>query len=130
LQGRAQLDVFLETADCREILVVHGRQLLPRAALRNNIAGGIPDRQLTENLTVVFADHRSYRPTCRKALAHVPTLPSPSSSRAGREQWHTIKQGHLEKLFSPSRCESDSLTAMGHGRMERASHGANGLFRC
>src|SRR6516225_7749826 len=35
---------------------------------------------------------------------------------------------HLEKFFSPSRCESDSLTAMGHGRMERASHGADGLF--
>ena len=38
--------------------------------------------------------------------------------------------GHLEKFFSPSRYESDSLTAMGHGRMERASHGADGLFRC
>src|SRR5262249_54992317 len=38
--------------------------------------------------------------------------------------------GHLEKFFSPSRCESDSLTAMGHGRMERPSHGADGLFRC
>ena len=37
--------------------------------------------------------------------------------------------GHLEKFFSPSRCESDSLIAMGHGRMERASHGADGLFR-
>jgi len=41
-----------------------------------------------------------------------------------------ILYGHLEKFFSPSRCESDSLTAMGHGRMERASHGADGLFRC
>src|SRR6516165_9072178 len=30
--------------------------------------------------------------------------------------------GHLEKFFWPSRYESDSLTAMGHGRMERASH--------
>src|SRR5262249_34416060 len=39
-------------------------------------------------------------------------------------------EGHLEKFFSPSRCESDSLTAMGHGGMERASHGADGLFRC
>jgi len=38
--------------------------------------------------------------------------------------------GHLEKFFSPSRCESDSLIAMGHRRMERASHGADGLFRC
>jgi hypothetical protein len=38
--------------------------------------------------------------------------------------------GHLEKFFSPSRCESDSLTAMGHGRIERASHGADELFRC
>src|SRR5262245_55155427 len=38
--------------------------------------------------------------------------------------------GHLEKFFSPSRYESDSLTAMGHGRIERASHGADGLFRC
>src|SRR5215468_947618 len=34
--------------------------------------------------------------------------------------------GHLEKFFSPSRCESDSLIAMDHGRMERASHGADG----
>jgi hypothetical protein len=41
-----------------------------------------------------------------------------------------IRYGHLEKFFSPSRCESDSLTAMDHGRMERASHGADGLFRC
>ena len=41
-----------------------------------------------------------------------------------------LTQGHLEKFFSPSRCESDSLIAMGHGRMERASHGADGLFRC
>ena len=29
------------------------------------------------------------------------------------EEFFTI--GHLEKFFSPSRCESDSLTAMGHG---------------
>src|SRR5262249_23835068 len=65
-QARASLDAFFQTADCREILVVDGRQLLPRAALRNNIAGGIPDRQLTENLTVVFADHRSYLPAFRK----------------------------------------------------------------
>ena len=43
---------------------------------------------------------------------------------------HQIIVRHLEKFFSPSRCESDSLTAMGHGRMERASHGADGLFRC
>ena len=42
--------------------------------------------------------------------------------------WWPVR--HLEKFFSPSRCESDSLTAMGHGRMERASHGADGLFRC
>src|SRR5262245_56289584 len=39
----------------------------------------------------------------------------------------TKAKGHLEKFFSPSCCESDSLTAMGHGRMERASHGADGL---
>ena len=39
-------------------------------------------------------------------------------------------EGHLEKFFSPSRYESDSLTAMGHGRIGRASHGADGLFRC
>src|SRR6516165_11277791 len=43
--------------------------------------------------------------------------------------WDWYKSGHLEKFFSPSRCESDSLIAMGHGRMERASHGADGLFR-
>src|SRR5262249_47408012 len=43
------------------------------------------------------------------------------------EEWLV---GHLEKFLSPSRCESDSLTARGNGRMEEASHGAEGLFRC
>jgi hypothetical protein len=38
--------------------------------------------------------------------------------------------GHLEKFLSPSRHESDSVTARGHRRMERAGHGAEGLFRC
>src|SRR5260221_11032478 len=38
--------------------------------------------------------------------------------------------GHLEKFFSPSPHESDSVTARDNGRMERASHGAEGLFRC
>jgi hypothetical protein len=38
--------------------------------------------------------------------------------------------GHLEKFLSPSRHESDSMTARGHERMEEASHGAEGLFRC
>ena len=47
-------------------------------------------------------------------------------------QWATreIPIGHLEKFLSPSRCESDSVTVRGHGRMERAGHGAEGLFRC
>jgi LptA/(LptD N-terminal domain) LPS transport protein len=49
---------------------------------------------------------------------------------AGGDRQIRLIEGHLEKFFSPSRCESDSLTAMGHGRMERASHGADGLFRC
>ena len=40
------------------------------------------------------------------------------------------KLGHLEKFLSPSRREFDSLTALGNARMERASHGAEGLFRC
>jgi len=38
--------------------------------------------------------------------------------------------GHLEKFLSPSRHESDSMTVRGHGRMERAGYGAEGLFRC
>jgi len=38
--------------------------------------------------------------------------------------------GHLEKFLSPSRHESDSVIVRGHGRMERAGHGADGLFRC
>ncbi len=42
----------------------------------------------------------------------------------------TIPIGHLEKFFSPSPHESDSVTARDNGRMERASHGAEGLFRC
>jgi hypothetical protein len=38
--------------------------------------------------------------------------------------------GHLEKFLSPSGHESDSVTARGYRRMERAGHGAEGLFRC
>jgi multidrug resistance efflux pump len=41
-----------------------------------------------------------------------------------------VATGHLEKFLSPSPRESDSLTACGHGRMERASHGAEEFFRC
>src|SRR5262249_1754879 len=50
----------------------------------------------------------------------------PCSARSLRTRPSYIP-GHLEKFFSPSRYESDSLTAMGHGRIERASHGADGL---
>src|SRR5262245_3741678 len=46
------------------------------------------------------------------------------SARAG------TASGHLEKFLSPSRHESDSMTVRGHGRMERAGYGAEGLFRC
>jgi predicted dinucleotide-binding enzyme len=34
------------------------------------------------------------------------------------------------KIFSPSLRESDSVTARGDRRMERACHGSEGLFRC
>ena len=62
IKARAQLHVLFETANCRKILVVNDRQFLPGAALRSNVAGGIPDRQSTQNLTIMFADHTSYRP--------------------------------------------------------------------
>jgi hypothetical protein len=39
-QARAQLDVLLESADRRKIAVVDDRQLLPGAALRDNVAVG------------------------------------------------------------------------------------------
>ena len=39
-------------------------------------------------------------------------------------------KGRLEKFFSPSLRESDSVTARENGQMERASHGTEGLFRC
>jgi hypothetical protein len=38
--------------------------------------------------------------------------------------------GASKNSLSPSPHESDSLTARGNGRMEEASHGAEGLFRC
>src|SRR5262249_37902689 len=69
-KARAQLDVLFEIADCGKVLVVNGRQLFPSAALRNDIAGWIPDRQSTQKLTVVFADHGRYLPAFRKARAH------------------------------------------------------------
>src|SRR5437763_10453513 len=53
-----------------------------------------------------------------------------SSDRGVRSIFKGIAVGYLEKFLSPSRHESDSVTARGHGRMERAGHGAEGLFRC
>jgi hypothetical protein len=79
------------TANCRKIVVVNDRQLLPSAALRSDVAGGIPDRQSTQNLTVAFADHMSYLPAFHKALAHLLKLRRPSSSRAGRRRRPPMK---------------------------------------
>src|SRR5262249_30748861 len=53
-----------------EIAVVNLRQFLPGAALRDDVAGGIPNRQSDENLTVVFADHAWDLAGLRNALAH------------------------------------------------------------
>src|SRR5262244_2280868 len=64
-------------------------------------------------------DRCGVRQCCSTALGAVHEGNVPDQQRGG----------HLEKFFSPSRCESDSLIAMDHGRMERASHGADGLFR-
>src|SRR5215475_3678361 len=47
-----------------------------------------------------------------------------SQGRTGLTNKGAFSLGHLEKFISPSRCETDSLTARGSGRMERASHGA------
>jgi len=90
-KARAQLDVLFEIADCGKVLVVNGRQLFPSAALRNDIAGWIPDRQSTQKLTVVFADHGSYLPASRGAPAHLLRLRRPSSLRAGRRRRPPMK---------------------------------------
>ena len=75
---------------------------------------------------------------CRElTLGCIGGVVRPKSARAARDQpsgrhagsVHPCT-GHLEKFLSPSPRESDSVTARGHGRMERASHGAEGLFRC
>ena len=52
------------------------------------------------------------------------------SSRVGPIPPVVKTYGRLEKFLSPSPRESDSVTARGNERMERASHGAEGLFRC
>src|SRR5262249_49203782 len=94
-KARAQLDVLLETANCRKVLVVNGRQLLPSAALRNNVAGGIPGRQSTQNLTVVFADHGTYLPAFRKREHTLLRLRGLSSLRAARRRRPPMKQVYL-----------------------------------
>ena len=68
-QAGAQLDVLVEIADFWKVAVENARQLLPGGALRDNVAGGIPDRQTAENLAVVFADHGRDLAGLRKALA-------------------------------------------------------------
>jgi hypothetical protein len=57
-------------------------------------------------------------------------FPEDPTDSAGAGAAQLITYGHLEKFLSPSRHESDSMTVRGHGRMERAGHGAEGLFRC
>ena len=59
-----------------------------------------------------------------KGSVVIPTGDQPEATAAGH------RRGDLEKFLSPSPREFDSVTARGHGRMERASHGAEGLFRC
>jgi hypothetical protein len=68
-KARAQLDVLFETANCRKIMVINGRQIFPSAPLRNNVPGGIPGRQLTQNLTVVFADQIVTTPLSLRCFA-------------------------------------------------------------
>jgi hypothetical protein len=46
------------------------------------------------------------------------------------EPGRVLFEGRLEKFLSPSLRESDSVTARGDRRMERACHGADRLFRC
>jgi hypothetical protein len=55
-------------------VVVDDRQLLPGAALRGNVAGGIPDWQSAQNLTIVLVDHAPYLPAFGTALAQRATL--------------------------------------------------------
>jgi hypothetical protein len=56
--------------------------------------------------------------------------PPPDKPISWQKFINQMPLGHLEKFLSPSRHESDSVTARGYGRMEEASHGAEGLFRC
>src|SRR5262245_54291805 len=97
----AQLDVLFETANCWKVLVVNGRQLFPSVALRNDIAGWIPDRQSTQKLTVVFADHGSYLPAFREAPAHLLRLRRPSSLRAVRRRRPPMKFYLLQSIEFP-----------------------------
>jgi len=94
---RAQLDVLFETANRGKIMVVNSRQLFPSAALRNNVAGGIPRRQLAQNLTVVFADHRSQQlPLAFAAFQLRPTSYLCSSLKAVGVEFHTEVM-HLQR---------------------------------
>jgi len=68
-KASAQLDLFFECTDCGEVLIINDRQLFPGAPLRDHVAGRIPARQSRQNLSIVFADHASYRPVL--ATCHV-----------------------------------------------------------
>jgi len=75
---------------------------------------------------------RLYDGVMRILDASVANVPAPEVADAlpSGVPLQDLPFGHLEKFLSPSRHESDSVTARGHGRMERAGHGAEELFRC
>ena len=89
-KASAQLDIFFECTDGGEVLIINDRQLFPGAALRDHVAGRIPARQSRQNLSIVFADHASYRPVFRN-MSRRRCAATPAGRRRGEVRTSAIR---------------------------------------
>src|SRR5438093_8003557 len=87
-----------------------------------------------ENMLVIHPDECI---DCGVCEPECPVDAIKADSEPGLEKWLSLNAeyariwpnitGRLEKFLSPSSHESDSVSARANGRMERASHGAEGV---
>src|SRR5262249_3806263 len=105
----------------------------PPFGIRTNYQGNVAPSELPSN--IYRLDPRTGRAAVVEGTLDLPNGVefSPDESKcyiedSGPNPRPIYAYGHLEKFLSPTPHESDSVTARGNGRMERAGHGAKRFF--